>query len=110
MIRVIAAAVLAVLVAGCGATSPTYRELEGLSRDYERGGASPLASTGDGPRGDACGIAIYRPRIGTPIANWEPPESSRVVRPGDAVTDDLRPERLNIIIDADGRVTSLECY
>ena len=33
----------------------------------------------------------------------------RVIKPGDAVTMDFRPNRLNISLDAQGRVKSMRC-
>lgn len=108
MIRAMAGAAL-LLLAACAATEqPTSRDLERLGQDYERGGSSPLA---DRPAGqDTCNAGAHTARIGTPIAGWEPPAGSRVIRPGDAVTRDLRRERLNVLVDADGRITALECY
>ena len=35
--------------------------------------------------------------------------SIRVIHPGDAVTMDYRPDRLNVEIGADGRIKSLRC-
>lgn len=103
-------AVLVVFTAACASQPATFRDLERMSSDYERGGASPLAATETRSPTDSCGARIFRPRIGTPITNWEPPEGARVIHPGQPVTDDHRPDRLNIIVDADGRVTALECY
>lgn len=101
-----ALAIAAVLLAAACASQPaTYRDLEGMTRDYERGGSSPLAA-----RADTCGIAAHREKIGTQIADWEPPAGARVIRPATAVTDDLRHERLNIRVNAEGRITALECY
>lgn len=109
MIRALVAALSLAFVA-CTAPTATYRDLDRLGENYEREGASPLGTAEPVTNRDTCGAYIYRPRIGTPIANWEPPEGSRVIRPGQPVTDDLRPNRLNILVDADGRVTALECY
>jgi hypothetical protein len=103
MKRLVIASVLA--LAACTSAPATYRDLEGMTRDYERGGRSPLAA-----REDTCGIAAHRDKIGTPIADWEPPAGARVIRPATAVTDDLRRERLNVIVNAEGRITALECY
>jgi hypothetical protein len=39
-----------------------------------------------------------------------PPGGIRFTRPDEAVTDDLRFERLNVHIDAQGRVEKVDCY
>lgn len=104
MIRILTA--MAVLVvAACSSVPPTNRDLERIGADYERQGVSPLAA-----REDTCNAGVHRARIGAPIGDWEPPAGSRVIRPGDAVTRDLRRERLNVLLDAEGRITALECY
>ncbi len=33
----------------------------------------------------------------------------RLIRPGDAVTEDFNPARLNVALDASGQITSLTC-
>jgi len=105
MIRSVMAAVAALALAACETVPPTNRDLERIGADYERQGTSPLV-----PREDACNAASHQARLGTQIGDWAPPTGSRVIRPGDAVTDDLRRERLNVILDANDRITALECY
>ena len=39
-----------------------------------------------------------------------PPGGIRFIRPNDAVTDDLRFERLDVLIDDRGRVEKVDCY
>lgn len=50
--------------------------------------------------------------IGTNIAAATFPADGniRVIMPGAAVTEDFRPDRINVITDANGAITSLECY
>jgi hypothetical protein len=108
MIRAMAGAALLLLAACASTEQPTGRDLERLGRDYERGGTSPLAERPPGE--DTCNARAHAARIGTPIAGWEPPAGSRVIRPGDAVTEDLRRNRLNVLLDANDRITALECY
>lgn len=107
MIRTAMFALVLSMLAGCSSPPATGRDLERLSREYERGGVSPLAAR-EGE--DTCAASAHTDRIGTLIGEWRPPEGSRVIRPGDAVTRDLRRERLNVILDGDGRITALECY
>lgn len=108
MIRAMVGAALLFLAACAATEQPTTRDLERLGQDYERGGTSPLADRP--PPQDACNAGAHAARIGTPIAGWEPPAGSRVIRPGDAVTEDLRRDRLNVLLDANDRITALECY
>ncbi|MBS3981521.1 MAG: hypothetical protein KGZ77_17250 [Rhodobacteraceae bacterium] len=37
------------------------------------------------------------------------PQGTRLIYPGTAVTEDYRPDRLNIDLDATGRITGLWC-
>ncbi len=104
LIRALAVAALFALAA-CATEERTNRDLERLGRDYENQGVSPLAD-----RGASCGANQHTARIGTALADWTPPAAARVIRPGTPVTRDFRRERLNVIVDAEGRITSLECY
>lgn len=104
LIRTLAVAALLALAA-CASEAPTYRDLERVGREYEDRGVSPLAD-----RGASCGANQHTARVGTAIADWTPPAGARVIRPGTPVTRDFRRERLNVIVDAEGRITSLECY
>ncbi len=92
-------------LAACATEERTNRDLERLGREYEEQGASPLAE-----RGASCGANQHTARVGTALADWTPPAGARVIHPGTPVTRDFRRERLNVIVDAEGRITSLECY
>lgn len=61
---------------------------------------------------DTCGAAAYRSMIGTSIAAATFPTTPqiRVIMPDSAVTQDFRADRLNVIVDASGNITALECY
>jgi hypothetical protein len=48
--------------------------------------------------------------VGARIEAIAPPGGIRFTRPNEAVTDDLRFQRLNIHIDARGRVEKVDCY
>lgn len=61
---------------------------------------------------DTCGAAAYRAMIGTPLAAASFPATPniRVIQPDTMVTQDFRADRLNVIVDANGNITALECY
>jgi hypothetical protein len=61
---------------------------------------------------DTCGAAQYRALIGTSIAAASFPATPqiRVIMPDSVVTQDFRADRLNVIVDASGNITALECY
>jgi hypothetical protein len=113
MIRGGLAALSIVLLAACASETPTYRELERMGGEYERGGASPLSAptnAEEATRRDSCGARPYRERIGQPVNAAEIPSGARVIGPETAVTDDFRPSRINFITDANGVITALQCY
>lgn len=65
---------------------------------------------------DACGagkVARFLGKALTPSIEAEiaadTPGSQRVIRPGDAVTMDFRADRLNIDLDAAGKIAKLRC-
>jgi hypothetical protein len=61
---------------------------------------------------DTCGAAAYRAMIGTSIAAASFPATPqiRIIMPDSVVTQDFRADRLNVIVDASGNITALECY
>jgi hypothetical protein len=60
---------------------------------------------------DSCGAAANAGLLGTRLAGQQIVAAGkvRVIAPGDAVTMDHLPERLNIRVDAAGIVTALDC-
>ena len=67
-------------------------------------------SAGDGAR--ACAAARYRALVGQPITVIDTtalPRPLRVVPAGRRTTADHRPERMNIVVGRDGRVTGVRC-
>lgn len=86
--------------------------------------AAACVPVGDGPRPpkdplppdimpvDDCGALALQGWIGRPLAELAPqlpPERVRVIRPGDAVTMDFSPQRLNVLVDDRAIVTELRC-
>ena len=59
---------------------------------------------------DTCGAAAYSGLVGTSIAAVTLPEGIRVIAPDTAYTEDFRPDRINIRTDANGVITSVECF
>lgn len=62
---------------------------------------------------DACGASRFRHLIGTrldAIDRSALPEGARLLTPDAIVTQDFRPDRLNVMSGTDGLVSSLSCY
>lgn len=61
---------------------------------------------------DTCGAAQYRGLVGSNFAAVTLPADSgiRIIQPDSVVTEDFRADRINIIVGADGAITSVECY
>lgn len=83
----------------------------------EQPAAQPAASEAPDTREEAtaedtCGAGQYRALIGTNIAAASFPADAniRVIPPNSPVTMDFNAERLNVLLDANGVITSLECY
>lgn len=95
------------LVAACGATSTLTGPATGAA-PAETGG--PPAVAGE----DTCGAAPFVSLIGQPVGDAAAFRDAgltfRVIYPGDAVTADFSPTRLNIIADTFGTITAMECY
>ncbi|MGJ8611347.1 MAG: I78 family peptidase inhibitor [Octadecabacter sp.] len=61
---------------------------------------------------DTCGASEYGALIGQDATALEQVlimRQVRVIRPGQPVTMDLRPERINFDVAADNRITSIHC-
>ena len=61
---------------------------------------------------DTCGIAAVKPYLGKAAADIPAtalPERFRILKPGDQVTMDYVPARLNVLTNADGIVIGLKC-
>ncbi|SEN31767.1 Peptidase inhibitor I78 family protein [Loktanella fryxellensis] len=71
-------------------------------------GTTPIPAPG-GP--DTCGAADYADLVGLSLAATTLPVglNMRVTQPGDMVTMDFAPDRLNIRVDEAGLITSVTC-
>ena len=70
-------------------------------------GGAPL------PDADLCRASGFQGLVGQPqsvLRTMMLPAGSRVIGPGDAVTADFRPDRLNIETGTDGRIAKVGCY
>lgn len=79
--------------------------------------APPMPSEEDIASGKTCGADQLGDYIGQPASDdviaaiqaWRGDKAVRVLRPGSVMTMDFRPDRLNINVDKDGRITSFKC-
>lgn len=113
------AAVAVLAAAACTQTPQTYRDLDRLGQDYEHetltGQPAPAAplNAEQATAQDTCGAARFRSLIGTQadqIDRASLPARTRVIMPGQMVTMDFSPDRLNIRVAPGGVVTTLECF
>jgi hypothetical protein len=61
---------------------------------------------------DTCGAAKFASLIGQPVSRFSAEARqgpARVIRPGQPVTMDYGPLRLNVLLDADDRIVGLSC-
>lgn len=76
------------------------------------GGRDPMPGN-DPATDDPCGAGELAALIGAPVPDaledLPVPGPVRVIRPGQRITMDHIPQRLNIELDADGIVTGLRC-
>jgi len=61
---------------------------------------------------DTCGASQYAAMVGSNVAAVTLPAelNHRIIAPDTMVTQDFNPERINFITDANGVITSIECY
>ena len=71
-------------------------------------GCQPVAK----PVPPSCGAARLGGWIGQPVMALDEqylPQTVRQIRPGDAVTDEFQPGRLNVVLDASDVVVAFHC-
>jgi len=102
------AACAALALAACGqTTTPATTETPATVE------APPAPTTAaEATAQDTCRASEYASLIGSNFAAVTLPTGAniRIIQPNSAVTQDFSAERLNIITDANGLITSLECY
>lgn len=109
--RLRAACAMAALACCVGAHSPVLASIEM--------GTKPIPPGSSGPRriADSCGAdlaarfigATARPDVREAVKGSVAHDQIRWIKPGTAVTQDLRPDRLNVILSADGRILTMRC-
>ncbi|MCA3510020.1 MAG: hypothetical protein IOC80_00415 [Rhodobacter sp.] len=70
--------------------------------------ASPVPPAAE----DTCGAAGLASLVGQPLSRFNAQARqgpARVIRPGQPVTMDYNPLRLNVLLDADGRMVAFRC-
>ncbi len=107
--RALLTACAALALAACGQTTPATTETPAI---VETPVAAAPTTAAEATAQDTCGASQYRAMIGTNIAAATFPADSgiRVIQPNTPVTQDFSAQRLNVIVDANGVITSLECY
>ena len=71
----------------------------------------PLSACAETPT-DTCGAASLSDLVGrefSALATMIFPDTTRFISPGDAVTMDFNPERLNFDLDETGKITRIWC-
>lgn len=63
---------------------------------------------------DTCGAAAYEPFIGTFVDDLPSGlldrEDMRIIGPNTPITKDLRPNRVNLMVDEEGTITEVRCF
>ena len=65
------------------------------------------------PDRDNCNASALQGLVGQPksvLTTMLLPAGTRVINPGDAVTMDFRPDRMNVEIGTNGRIEKIGCY
>jgi hypothetical protein len=99
-----AALISALLLSGCVVPVPLFVGTIGP-------GFGPAAGAGTQDLG-TCGADDFGVFTGQPFAEFQAygvPAGARVIRPGDAVTEDFSASRLNVTLDSADRVAALTC-
>ncbi|MEZ5956983.1 MAG: I78 family peptidase inhibitor [Hyphomonadaceae bacterium] len=101
MRRLFLIAAYAVALTACGPTTTPATEAP-----------QAPANAAEATAQDTCGAAQYASLVGSNFAAVTLPAGAniRIIQPDTMVTQDFSPERLNMITDANGIITSLECY
>lgn len=69
------------------------------------------AATAAAAQEDSCGAAAFEPLLNQPLEQVESqlPETARILPPDSVMTQDMRPDRLNVNLDEDGVIIRFWC-
>ncbi len=98
------------MIAGCDGAVPAASTAVTVAPAVSYG---PSLFNGPAPGEDGCNGRQYAGLIGqdqTALERVLIMRPVRVIRPGDAVTEDFSPQRINFVIGADGRIADIGCY
>lgn len=101
-----------VLLAACATPPQTNRQLERMSREYQRQEAEQEAASRpppSRPANDTCGMTEHADLIGVAEADLHAPANARVICFGCMATMDFNATRLTIQIGPDHKVASMQC-
>ncbi len=115
MIRLALGAGALMLLAACETPERTYRDLDQMGRDYQQQSQATATpqNAEQATAADVCHASHFRSLIGTQASAIDRstlPAHTRIISPGMMITQDFSPERLNIRVAPDGKVTSVECF
>lgn len=105
--RTLLTAFAALALVACGQTTET----PATTTETPATTAAPQTAA-EATEQDTCGAAQYSSLVGSNFAAVTFPAGAniRIIQPNQPVTQDFSPQRLNVITDANGLITSLECY
>lgn len=109
MIRALVFAIATLAAAAC--SQPTEEQPQQPTAETPQQQAQTMPqNAAEATAQDTCGARAYAQLVGQNIAAVTVPEGVRTIAPDTIVTQDFRPDRINIIVDAQGVIQRLECY
>ncbi len=99
------------LLSGCAAVAAPGAGRVAESRPPGKEAAKKRARPAPAGKG-TCAAARYQAMVGRPIGEVDTaalPQPLRVYSFGSRITADHRPERMNVVLEADGRVRAIHC-
>ena len=99
MIRTLAILAAGLTLTACATTATTTNPGAGFQPD-------PM------PEPELCAAEAYQVLVGQPVGGVHTdslPRPHRVYGPGDMITEDYRPGRLNIVVGDDGVISEVKC-
>lgn len=109
--RIAAAAIALAALIGAGAGAARANGADSGDRAAPDQVADQVADPIPAPADDSCGAAALADHLGAPAADLGTalPAGARLLPPGSMMTQDFRPDRVNLDLDAEGRITRIWC-